>query len=1045
MRSSSNSTAADRRARSTPAALASLAALALSCERPATQIAFRVLADDLVPAWCDAPAYRNDPRCPAGAYRVEQVLVRVCRGGPCRSPESLTCVDGDLFCRTYVDGPRPTTFNLLPGEVTVAPADPDAPGRVGISVVAAVRVPGVGADPPSREYIPRRFVVPFVPETTQLVEVWLTSLCIGAVCPPETTCGRRSCERVDGPPTQPYTPLPAPGPADAGDRDVSFDVRPRDAAGDVAEDVGLDAMDAAVAMDATDAMDAMDVMDASEATDALDATDAADAAPDGRGDAGPDTVTMTGDIVMLPDDVGSEDAAPTMSAAAGASSVGAGGHHTCLVARGSVWCWGKNEAYRLDVADPFGAAPSRVALPTPVQLVAVGTEHSCAWSPGLGSAYCWGRNDEAQLGGGTAGHEPMRVAVAGVPNPLDVAVGNRFTCAIARGGAVHCWGANDVGQCGAAGADPVVTPRPVPGVTGAQRVVAGAAHACALLGDGAVVCWGDNRQAQLGRAASASGAPAPVAMLPAASALFAGARHTCAIAGTSVYCWGATDRLRLGAARPTAAEPVPQVVPSLTVGAGASGAAGDDASCVVAGASGAVTCWGAGAFGQLGHARGSIGEAAPTAGPVQGISAALGVSVGARHACARTAAGVFCWGSDLWGQRGAGRASRPRAESAPVTVPGASGAVSVLAAGGAHACAIVRGQAYCWGDGRDGQLGNGQTANAASPVAVARVGGGGSPTALCAGDRHTCMVYGTDVWCWGSNAAGQLGASGVDGASAVPVQVTGLPGAAAEVSCGARHTCARLLDAPDGPVWCWGDNAQSQLGVTGVTSRAAPAVVPDVTARALASSAATTCALQADGSVACWGDGMFGELGDGASGPPRATPTAVAGVTGATGLTGGLRHLCAWRAAEALCWGPNDATQLGRAVPGVPLTPRAPVAVPSLVAPVAALVAGAKHTCALHGGGLSCWGANQSGESGVAIAPGGVNNVTAPTAVSLGAAATAIAAGGRGGGFGAPPDTAFTCAASGAGLRCWGSDEYGELGDGAAFSAAPVEVMLPAP
>lgn len=254
-----------------PAWLALVVAL-LSCSRPPTRLVFRVLAENLVPAWCGPTGSPATPACPSDAYRVDSVLVRVCRGA-CTEPEANDCVgnDAELFCRTFVDGPVATAPNILPGDITVAPADSDAASRVGVVVIAVVRVPDPAGGTHTSERIRRRFVAPFVKESTQVVEVWLSSLCIGAVCPPETTCGRRSCEPVDDPPTRTFTPLPDAGPLDAGALDASFIVATRDA-GVASVDVPAP-MDVAVVMDLPVTVDVPMVMDAGFPPDTMRSPD----------------------------------------------------------------------------------------------------------------------------------------------------------------------------------------------------------------------------------------------------------------------------------------------------------------------------------------------------------------------------------------------------------------------------------------------------------------------------------------------------------------------------------------------------------------------------------------------------------------------------------------------------------------------------------------------------------------------------------------------------------------------------------------------------
>src|SRR4029077_6037027 len=81
------------------------------------------------------------------------------------------------------------------------------------------------------------------------------------------------------------------------------------------------------------------------------------------------------------------------------------------------------------------------------------------------------------------------------------------------------------------------------------------------------------------------------------------------------------------------------------------------------------------------------------------------------------------------------------------------------------------------------------------------------------GRDHTCVVRpGGEVWCWGSNNAGQLGdGTIVDKPAAVRGVKTDDPPLTGIVSVrgGESHTCAR--DNTDA-IWCWGNNTSGQLG-----------------------------------------------------------------------------------------------------------------------------------------------------------------------------------------------------------------------------------------
>jgi hypothetical protein len=126
-------------------------------------------------------------------------------------------------------------------------------------------------------------------------------------------------------------------------------------------------------------------------------------------------------------------------------------------------------------------------------------------------------------------------------------------------------------------------------------------------------------------------------------------------------------------------------------------------------------------------------------------------------------------------------------------------------------------------------------------------------------------------------------------------------------------------------------------------------------ATAVSAAGRHACALLAGGTIACWGDGTYGELGNG-SRDPAPTPVAVSGVTGATQISAGAYHTCALLSTGIECWGRGVSGQLGTGTDLGELTP-APV---SGAAGATAISAGVQTTCAtLPGGALSCWGNSQ--------------------------------------------------------------------------------------
>src|SRR5690606_18061086 len=136
----------------------------------------------------------------------------------------------------------------------------------------------------------------------------------------------------------------------------------------------------------------------------------------------------------------------------------------------------------------------------------------------------------------------------------------------------------------------------------------------------------------------------------------------------------------------------------------------------------------------------------------------------------------------------------------------------------------------------------------------------GSVRDIAAGSAHTCALSQGRVLCWGANDAGQLGDASGEG-SAEPTPVRGLPGLPTAIVAGAAHTCALLAD---GTVWCWGQNLYGQLGDGSTASSSAPvSVTGGHRFRELRAGGAVTCGTTADDETYCWGLNQSGQLGDG--------------------------------------------------------------------------------------------------------------------------------------------------------------------------------------
>jgi alpha-tubulin suppressor-like RCC1 family protein len=415
--------------------------------------------------------------------------------------------------------------------------------------------------------------------------------------------------------------------------------------------------------------------------------------------------------------------------------------------------------------------------------------------------WCWGDNEDFQLADTTTNDRfaPVRTTYS---DTAAVIAGGMHTCALSSAGGITCSGYNGRGQLGNGRRTSQGTPHLVPGVQHAVAVSAGAVSTCARLHDDTVMCWGGNEQGDLGDGTTTSRAhPAPVPALEGVQQVAVGFSHACAVMthGT-VACWGANANGELGdMTNYTRSSWL--VVPGLT-GVTQVGA-GAFTTCAVAGK--AVSCWGAGGTGELGN----------------GLKFDL---------------------------------------NTPVSVLMLKADVSAVAVGEGHACALYTDKTVsCWGAGDAGQLGDGTFASTTTPVTVS---GLGDVDQIVAAGGFTCARTGDkNVWCWGVANSGDLGFATNHNVGA-PTQLTTLSGAT-KIDAGGSHACA--ITAGDA-LACWGQSFSGEVGDGGYEIRSSPAGVTmpgNAGVADVSTGRMHTCAVLADGSVACWGDGRFGQLGDG--------------------------------------------------------------------------------------------------------------------------------------------------------------------------------------
>jgi alpha-tubulin suppressor-like RCC1 family protein len=334
------------------------------------------------------------------------------------------------------------------------------------------------------------------------------------------------------------------------------------------------------------------------------------------------------------------------------------------------------------------------------------------------------------------------------------------------------------------------------------------------------------------------------------------------------------------------------------------------------------------------------------------------ITLGAAHGCLRTKSGeVHCWGDATTGNLGPGKTG-----PSGVTRVEALSDVRAIAAGAGHTCAIVGDAArlVCWGDGSEGQVG--AAGSGLHPPTEVQVDGQplAPVQAIALGRAHTCAAVATsggELFCWGSDASGQLGTGAGVTSGSEPVSVARSVAGLEWLALGGNSSCARA----GGFAACWGDNACGQLALVDADSYAEPTASAMVALSGVVVGRTFACGMTglAEDPLHCWG-----YVSKSACGTKRETPSELEGTKRPLPLqlAAGDHHACAlWEDGGVSCWGAADEGQLG---------PTVDVAQPDNwinidVEDVVQIAAGGDTACALtKAGRVFCWGANDRAQLG---------------------------------------------------------------------------------
>lgn len=416
----------------------------------------------------------------------------------------------------------------------------------------------------------------------------------------------------------------------------------------------------------------------------------------------------------------------------------------------------------------------------------------------------------------------------------------------------------------------------------------------------------------------------------------------------------------------------------------------------------------------------------------------------------------------------------------------------MVAVGFRHTCAVMKNGVYCWGTNQNGELAQPAAVWQSSvPLKVAGLDTG--VTAISVGYADTCVIHNGNAKCWGRNFGAVSGVNNgglpVRTPQAVMDNTYASLSNVTDISVGVTHSCA----ISNGAAFCWGSNADGALGMseaatlqhnidTGSFTEAQPVLDMGSDVKSIAAAWHNTCATKNDGSVKCWGSndekggnrdvcaGGIRQLGvdppDGsykvcspyvveglflplsAPGDPSwgnsysscATPTTVAERhrrcnprpiqtfsfppgSGAERVVGAYGYcVLVGNPGVVKCWGDNQGKLgLGTTIPGYSLVALQVITLTD-VTMIGALQNG---YCAVNSGKLYCWGYNGYPANRLGIPPSNCsgNSCPTPTQVAIPGTVSYFSGGGKDQGD-------HACAVSDERVFCWGSNSFGQLGDG---------------
>src|SRR3989339_686372 len=604
------------------------------------------------------------------------------------------------------------------------------------------------------------------------------------------------------------------------------------------------------------------------------------------------------------------------------SSVSAGQYHTCGIRANDsrVLCWGNSANGKLG-DEQNGVYVLNPNLTTDISaylMITVGYDHTCGIRANDLRVLCWGDSANGKLGDGqTTTDRTSPYLTTDSSAYSSVSAGIFHTCGIrANDSRVLCWGSGTYGQLGDGESGDNLNSNITTDSSSYTSVSAGRYHTCGIrVNDLRVLCWGESLYGRLGDGQNGVDVLNPnlTTDTSAYSKINAGYEHTCGIRASDgrVLCWGESASYQLGDGQNTLDRNVSTLTTDISPYKKGFTQGNEtlvsilSSSNLHAGEIWKLSCRAYDFTSYSSWMNSSI--ITILGGPPTMATVKINSTVNTKN----DSIYGYCNGTDKESDDLAYQYQWYNGST--VYFNGTLFKEGSISAGNYHTCGIRANDSrvLCWGSGLWGKLGDGSTTNHSEPNLTTD---NSSYTKIYVGYYHTCGIRANDsrVLCWGQGDNGQLGDGGI-GDNLIPTLIND-SSPYSSIGAGFDHTCG--IRANDSRVLCWGDSQYGQLGDgQNTTDYSNPRVTTDSSPYiSISAGYLHTCGIRTnDSRVLCWGAGDYGILGDGQNTTDRYSPYLTTDTSAYKSVSIGRFHTCGIRANDSrvLCWGDSANGKLG--------------------------------------------------------------------------------------------------------------------------------------